>query len=242
MPNAAKSVAFPDLADVLAAATAPASPAELAGEDAAVTSFRSVQREMAGSSWTRSPAGGVRRLAGRKAALVAAGAFGLMSLSGAAAAAGSLPDAAQDVAHEALTKVGIDVPRGKGLATAPGQLKDKDKGADKPAKADPPAGTPTTGKGGTISSIAQDPTLTGAEKGAAVSAEASDGKSRAGQQSGKPAATPGGPPASVPAGPPPSLPAGPPASTPAVTAPGKAKAATAGAKAPEATPAQGARP
>ena len=227
MTNAPAPVQFSEVADVLDAATAPASPAELAGEAAAVASFRTAGVVVQGSSWTRH----LRR----RAAVAAVGAFGLASMSGVAAAAtGSLPDAAQDAARSALTKVGVDVPRGKGLATAPGQLKKAEKAEkdaatkdakvkadkaekvakDKAAKPEaPPAAK--QGQGGTISSIAKDPTLTGAEKGAAVSGAASDGKSQAGEEHGPPS----------------SVPAGPPTSSPSDTAPGKTTSATAGPRA-----------
>lgn len=221
---------FADVDDVLEAAAGPAGPAELAGEGAAVAMFRS---ELPG----RRP----RRFLARKAGIAAIGTIGVLSLGGAAAATGSLPDAAQDTARSALTKVGVEIPAGK--ATAPGQVKKgtdstsaTGKGqADKPAKPAKPAtpakgsSTGSNGQGETISSIAKDPALSGAEKGAAVSAAASDGKSQAGQN--QPA---GGPPSSVPAGPP--------ASSPSDTAPGKTTAATAGPRGATAPGNSGSRP
>lgn len=225
---------FADVDSVLAAASGPAALAELAGEDAVVAMFRS-----------QLPARRPRRFLARKAGIAAIGTIGVLSLGGAAAAAtGSLPDAAQDTARSALTKVGVDIPAGK--ATAPGQVKKgtgdtsaTGKGqADKTAKPAKPAtpvepakdsSTAGNGKGETISSIAHDPALSGAEKGAAVSAAASDGKSHAGRT--QPA---GGPPSSVPAGPP--------ASSPSDTAPGKTTSATAGPRGATAPGSSGSRP
>ena len=119
------------LAAHLAAAAAPPSAGELAGERAAVAAFAATT-----TATTRARAAGGRRgVRARRGVLVAAAAFGLLGVS-AAAATGSLPDAAQDVARTTLTKVGVDVPAGKGqgLDTAPGQLKE-DGTAATPAKA-----------------------------------------------------------------------------------------------------------
>ncbi|MEO5678547.1 MAG: hypothetical protein ABIS47_02655 [Acidimicrobiales bacterium] len=216
----------PELAPLLAAATDPAFPAELTGEQAAVAAFSATAARPVTpiTGATRPPR---RRLAGKAAALAAVGAFSLAGAT-AAAATGSLPDSAQDVAHETLTKVGVDVPQGhgKGLATAPGQLK-KDPAAPakvrgpkppKPAHAEdePKTEDPASkGQGGTISSIARDPSLTGAEKGAAVSDAASGGKSHAGDEH----------PATPKVG-------GPPPSSPGLTAPGRATASTASPRRP----------
>jgi len=202
----------PELALLLAAAAAPASPAELAGEHEAAMAFTAARQVPL--------AGRPRRILARRGALAAAAAFGLLGVSGAAAAAGVLPDAAQDVAHTTLTKVGVDVPQGKGRATAPGQLKKAGQPAtpkaDKPAKSggEEPQGEHPDNKGKTISSIARDPNLHGREKGAAVSDAASGGKSHAGDQNPtSPQAQPAAPSATSPS-----------ATSPGVTAPGRAKA------------------
>ena len=209
MTNTHDTAPFTDVDQVLRAAAAPPSPAELAGEASAVSMFRGA---IPAASQPGRPSR--RRLASR-AGLVAAGAFGLFSVGSAAAATGALPDTAQDAAHTALTKVGVDVPRGKGTATAPGQVK-KTTGtkAAKPAKTkgSDSGSTASNGKGATISSIAHDPSLSGAEKGAAVSNAASEGKSHAGEEHGPPSSVPGGRPAE----------------SPSVTAPGKTTASTAG--------------
>lgn len=203
-----------ELVPVLAAAAAPPSAAEVAGERAAVAAF---------SSATAAPAvGRSRRVLASRAAVAAIAVFGLAGASAAAAATGTLPDAAQDAAQKTLTKVGVEVPKGKGkgLATAPGQQK-KVSGTSAtdhlPEKAKA-SSKPDTNKGATISSIAKDPTLTGAEKGAAVSDAASGGKSHAGEEHPTSSSS--------------SVPPGPPADSPGVTAPGRTTASTAGSKAP----------
>jgi len=214
----------PAITWLLAAAAAPPAPAELAGERAAVVSYT------AAVAPTQPRIARLRSLRASKAALAAVAAVSLVGISGAAAATGTLPEKAQDVARTSLTKVGIDVPKGKGkgLTTAPGQLKKDlvdgssttvdEPSAGKPSRPVDKENPPSTTKGATISSIAKDPALTGAEKGAAVSDAASDGKSRSGEDKPVTEAPTTGKPDS----------AGPPASSPGVTAPGRTTASTAG--------------
>jgi hypothetical protein len=87
-----------DLARLLDAARAPAMDAELAGEAEAIEMFRArpVLR---------------RRRRGRRRAFVIVAGVAVSSFAGAAAAAGRLPDVAQNLASELLGIVGIDVPR-----------------------------------------------------------------------------------------------------------------------------------
>ena len=93
--------------------------------------------------------------------------------SGGMAFAGSLPGAAQDVASEMLAKVGITVPGPNDAAgTHPDVRGNSVSVPSVPADA---------GKGAEISELATTTELTGVEKGAAISAAASGGKSRAGQ-------------------------------------------------------------
>jgi len=217
------------LASFLAAAAAPPTAAELAGEQAAVTAFAAV-------AVARTPTA-IRpnRVLARRGALLAVAAFGLAGVGGAAAAAtGSLPDGAQDVARTTLTKVGVDVPGGKGLATAPGQLKAdtastppratpakaKPSKPAKPAKPSQADGTHPDNKGATISGLAHDDDLTGAEKGAAISNAASAGKSHGGEVNPTKPET-----------------AGPSVSSPGVTAPGRTTASTAGPRSEAGVPA-----
>jgi len=93
--------------------------------------------------------------------------------SGGMAFAGSLPGAAQDVASEMLAKVGITVP---GPNDAAGTHRD-----DRGNSVSVPGVPADAGKGAEISELATTTELTGVEKGAAISAAASGGKSRAGQ-------------------------------------------------------------
>ena len=94
--------------------------------------------------------------------------------SGGMAFAGSLPGAAQDVASEMLAKVGITVP---GPNDAAGTHRD-----DRGNSVSVPGVPADAGKGAKISELATTTELTGVAKGAAISAAASGGKSRAGQQ------------------------------------------------------------
>jgi hypothetical protein len=98
------------------------------------------------------------------------------------ALAGSLPGAAQDIASEMLAKVGVTVPGPNSNAG--------DHPKTRGSSSDHPVVTPTSsGKGAEISDLATSD-LTGLEKGAAVSAAASDGKSKAGQEHPAPVETP----------------------------------------------------
>jgi len=148
--------------------------------------------------------------------LIAAGAL-TVGAATAAAAAGTLPGAAQDTAANMLAKIGVNVP---------GPNNHSDHHPDTRGKAEDhsPATTSPThdtvmsaalpGKGSDISGLATDSATSGLEKGNAVSTEASNGKSRAGTNSA-PSSLPAGPPSSIPRhGPPSSLPAGPPSSVP----------------------------
>ena len=132
-----------------------------------------------------------------KVAAVAAS-LGLV-LSGGLSAAGALPGAAQDVAHDVLGTMGISVPDPN---TNAGDHPDT-RGDHADAQGEPSP----------VSDIARTTTATGVDKGAEISTLASQGQSRAGTQPGAPAA---GPPSSVPPVPTPpvSTPAGPPSSVP----------------------------
>jgi hypothetical protein len=115
------------------------------------------------------------RLAAALTAIALVGTTGL-------AFAGSLPDAAQDIASDMLAKAGITVP-------GPNEHAGDHPSTRGPAS-DHPGATPTSnGKGSEISDIARSD-LQGLDKGAAVSTAASNGKSRAGQEHSAPVATP----------------------------------------------------
>jgi hypothetical protein len=106
------------------------------------------------------------------AALVAA----TLACSASLASAGALPGAAQDVASSMLSKLGVSVPgANENAGTHPDE-----RGTSSPST---PTSESTAGKGAEISELARTTELTGVDKGAAVSTEASNGKSHAGQHS-----------------------------------------------------------
>jgi hypothetical protein len=100
--------------DILMAAGAPATDAELAGEREAVALFRS------NHSTGRPPRESVRQRRVRKRTLlIVTGTVVVATVGGTAAATGNLPDAAQDLASALLSKIGIDVPSSE-RASVPG--------------------------------------------------------------------------------------------------------------------------
>ena len=134
------------------------------------------------------------------AALILAGAFS-------AAAAGALPGAAQDTAHEVLAKIGVTVPgpnEASGvIPTAAARPARTTRRRRRPPRTPPRHGdrrghTDTTetdegsaGKGSEISELAKNTESTGVDKGAEISTQASGGNSQAGQH-GAPTDTPTG--------------------------------------------------
>ncbi len=132
---------------------------------------------------------------------------GALTLVGGLAAAGALPGVASDHATDATTSTGVttpapnvdagdhpDGPEGLHASDSPAPTTEVDD-TEAPDTEAPDTETPDTeapepeedlanGKGATISSIAHDPSLTGREKGAAVSDAASEGKSHAGEDHG----------------------------------------------------------
>jgi hypothetical protein len=89
--------------------------------------------------------------------LVAVVAAGTLLGTGGLAAAGSLPDPAQDIVADALARVGVALPGG----------------SDEPVEA--------ASTGAAISQLATTTEATGVDKGAVISTEASGGMSQAGQ-------------------------------------------------------------
>jgi hypothetical protein len=153
---------------LLDALAAPTEPGPLPGELDAVVAFRSQHRTR------RTP---MSRLNPVRAAVATALGTGVFLAAGAgAAAAGVLPAAAQDTAHEMLASLGIDVPAAERPA-------DRSERADEvePVDESGTAETESEGRGEEISEIAKDPALVGQDKGVAVSEAASEGKSRAGE-------------------------------------------------------------
>jgi hypothetical protein len=162
----------PRVALVLAAAAAPTEPGQQPGEAAALAALRGA---------VPTPTRRIRMLPSLKAAAIAATATGALLTGGiAAASTGALPGAAQDTARTALAKVGVAVP---GPADAAG---DHPAGRATSAATEAAAPTPTAdadadAHGQAVSELATTTDLTGRDKGAAISALASDGRSQAGQ-------------------------------------------------------------
>ena len=159
---------------LLAAAAAPTEPGPLPGEAEALAAFRASQ-----TTTRRSPV--LTYLTAFKTPIAAALGTGVLLTAGMGVAmAGSLPGAAQDTASELLGKVGVTVPgadeHSAGHADQRGGSEDA---------ADEPASSEKDGKGSEVSELATTTDLEGVEKGAAISDEASDGKSQAGEEHGK---------------------------------------------------------
>jgi len=166
---------------VLDALAAPTEPGPLPGEVDAVAAFRAQHRTR------RFPMSNLSPFRVAVASAVGAGVF----LTGgvAAAATGSLPGAAQDVAHDVIAALplGFEVPAGE---KAPEQADQRQADAEQADAEETDAEQVDTedtedagnGRGEEISGTATDPGTTGLDKGVAVSEEASEGKSRAGEQ------------------------------------------------------------
>ena len=135
---------FGRVAEILAAATAGATPSELAGESEALTMFR------AQSEATTAVAGAVvvsldehrTRRVSRKAALVGVVAGVLLASTGVAAAGGDLPEPVQRAAHETLSHIGVPVPDPQPKpAKAPAPA---DQRPNPTTKSEPPSTAPPT--------------------------------------------------------------------------------------------------
>ncbi len=183
----------PRVAAVLAAAAAPTEPGVQPGEAAALAAFRSTVPALNRRT---------RMLPSLKAAAVAATATGALLVGGVAAAAtGTLPGAAQDSARTVLSNVGVSVPGPNAHAgthpdgTSAHATDDATAPAAAPATTAPapvpsPAATEAANAHGkAVSDLAHTTTATGAAKGAEISNLASGGKSRAGDEHGKPTPT-----------------------------------------------------
>ena len=137
---------FERLAEMLSAMRAPASPAELAGEAAALDAFR--------AATTARPFALTRR---RRLAVMAAACTASLGLgTGLAAAAGVLPGPAQDFVSSALDTVGVHVP------DSHGHKPDGVPPTSTPPHATPPDSTPV---GPPITPPGQDPTFNPGQSG-----------------------------------------------------------------------------
>ncbi|HEY3673022.1 MAG TPA: hypothetical protein VGN51_18935 [Acidimicrobiia bacterium] len=162
--------------------------------------------------------------AGRRLArLAAASAVVTMTAFGGLAAAGALPGPAQQLASDVLGQLHIDVPSPDGANHEHRGNSGAD--TDSPSASSSDSGRnhgDGQGQGSSTSNLATDPSATSIDKGAAVSAVASDGQSQAGEEHDAvppvdtPADTPVGPPDSIRGvGPPDDVPGrGPPDSVP----------------------------
>jgi hypothetical protein len=163
------------VAMLLAAAAAPTEPGPQPGEDAALVAFRAAMP---------APTRRIRMLPSLKATAIAATATGALMVGGVAAAAtGSLPGAASDTARAALAKVGVTV-AGPADASSThsathGSASAGTTGSTAATVPSPAATASAHGKA--VSELATTTTLTGRDKGVAISTLASGGKSHAGQ-------------------------------------------------------------
>jgi len=156
---------------LLEAASAPTEPGPSLGELEALAAFRATHGPASRRSSVSSRFSSVRVTVG-----ATLGALLLTGGVGAAAAAGSLPGAAQDTASEWLSKVGVTVP------TAGDRAKPHDDRSDDSGEAERPAGTTPDSRGEAISGLARNPGESGVDKGAKISELASEGRSRAGER------------------------------------------------------------
>lgn len=185
--------AAPDerVAVLLAAAAAPADPGPQPGEEQALAAFRASPHRTRRISMFSTPT----RAKVAVASTIGAGVFLFAGVG--AAAAGVLPDAAQDTASTVLGQLGFEVPRADDAAGAhPAQRGPAEEAAETETDAETDADTDVTetetdptetdatetseGKGSTVSGLATSTDAEGVDKGAEISTYASGGKSRAG--------------------------------------------------------------
>jgi hypothetical protein len=170
------------VADLLRAAAAPAEPGPQPGEDAVLAAFRATEQEPG-----RTPMHSSR--SSFKIALAAATTSGVLLTGGAAAAAaGNLPGRAQDAVSGVMAGLGVDVPGADEHAAGHGApaIEDADGSSTEPDEhaqdhAERSKKSAST-HGSEVSKLATTTTLTGRDKGAAISRLASGGKSKAGGQ------------------------------------------------------------
>jgi len=167
---------YSDVARLLRAVSAEAMPEELAGETETVGIVATVVRLSLDARSVASRRSFIPFALSRPRRMTLALVAAALACTATAASAGALPGAAQDVASSMLAKVGISVPgANENAGTHPDE-----RGTSSPRTPKPES---TAGKGAEISELATTTDLTGVDKGAAISAAASNGKSHAGQDS-----------------------------------------------------------
>ena len=199
MPADDAPPSYRGVAELLSTLNAPASADELAPETQTPAKVAAPQQSVTPPSdfeWPARPlpmptrprtsSAKRRRSTGQRLRASGAALVGCATLFVGLGAAGALPGAAQGVAADVLATVGVDAPR-----------PDADDPEIHPASSETPEGTVSgtpvsSGTGSTISGTATDGATTGVDKGAAVSSDASNGKSQAGEN-GQPAAVEGDP-------------------------------------------------
>jgi hypothetical protein len=205
MPADDAPPSYRGVVELLSTLTSAPSEIELAGERHAVATMTALHAEAVWSPRRRSTA--KRRLRRSGAALV-----GTATLFVGLGAAGALPGAAQSVASDVLATVGVDAPSPNVHADDHPDMRGRsDDVSGTAGTADTGSARGNPGTGDTVSGIAADGSTTGVDKGAAVSSDASDGASQAGEHGGgapdvippeasPPVSTPvtGGPPATLP--------------------------------------------
>lgn len=167
----------PRVASLLEAAAAPAEPGPVSGEEAALAAFRA--SSVRADSWRsrmHTPTRPIKTLA------VAATSAGLLLTGGfAAAAAGALPGAAQETAHDMLASINVVVPGANEHAA--GHADTRGRSADAPAGGEVASADTESDPvrhGQMISDLARSTELEGADKGKAIS-EAARSNGQAGQ-------------------------------------------------------------
>jgi hypothetical protein len=164
--------------ELLSTLKAAPSAAELDGERQAVTTITSRSHETARPSPPSRRSSVKRRLQLTGAAIV-----GTATLVVGLGAAGALPGAAQGVASDVLSTVGVSTPSPNSHAGVHPDTRGRSGDASDAPSSDTAAtdAGASSGQGATISGLATDNSTTGIDKGAAVSSEASNGRSQAGQ-------------------------------------------------------------
>lgn len=156
---------------VLDALAAPTEPGPLPGEVDAVAAFRAQHRTRRFSMSNRTPF--------RVAVASAVGAGVFLTGGVAAAATGSLPGAAQDVAHDVLAAVSINVPAGERPAADEEEASEVDETQENDVQ---PEDNEANDRGETVSDLAQNTDATGREKGEQIADTASEGRSTTGRE------------------------------------------------------------